>query len=137
MVEVVLYIALVGIIMLPVINSGLLVVKQLNKTKTNVDNTYQKMQLMVSLEQFLKDEQYSLTIINNNEIKSTFIGSGVSRVVKVDEYGLIVKIYDKLGAWKESITIDENIKNLDIFKRGNITCLKFKLDNNEEFIYEL
>ncbi|MGL5634952.1 MAG: hypothetical protein ACRDDL_07825 [Sarcina sp.] len=137
MVEVVLYIALVGIIMLPVINSGLLVVKQLNKTKTNVDNTYQKMQLMVSLEQFLKDEQYSLTIINNNEIKSTFIGSGVSRVIKVDEYGLIVKIYDKLGAWKESITIDENIKNLDIFKRGNITCLKFKLDNNEEFIYEL
>ncbi|MGL5765243.1 MAG: hypothetical protein ACRCX8_06345 [Sarcina sp.] len=137
MVEVVLYIALVGIIMLPVINSGLLVVKQLNKTKTNVDNTYQKMQLMVSLEQFLKDEQYSLTIINNNEIKSIFIGSGVSRVIKVDEYGLIVKIYDKLGAWKESITIDENIKNLDIFKRGNITCLKFKLDNNEEFIYEL
>ncbi|MGL4741948.1 MAG: hypothetical protein ACRC41_14315 [Sarcina sp.] len=135
--EVILYIALVGIIMLPVMNSGLLVIKQLNKTKVNVDNTYQKMQLTISLEEFLKSEQYNVTILNNNEVKSTFIESGLSRIVKVDGYGLTVRIYDKLGAWKESITIDESIKKLDVFKRGNITCLKFKLRNDEDFIYEL
>ncbi|WP_297519109.1 hypothetical protein [uncultured Clostridium sp.] len=127
--EVVIYISLVGILMIPIMNIGLFLFKNYNEEKLALKNKIAFIQINDSVKKYIEAD--GTTGIKTDEGISVRKSKTSKEVYSLEalETGLIVKLFDKNGHWNKSITIDHNIEDIKISQNENIFYIEYIFDN--------
>lgn len=137
--EVVMYIALVGILFIPIMNIGLFLFKNYNKEKGDLQNKINFIELNNSIKQYVEEPGTKVSVKTSNIIKQTYLSISEAKsnkekyAIDMDKTtGLVLKIYNELKNDPKIITINHDIKEFKITENKNVIYIDYIFKNGYE-----
>ncbi|MGL4655369.1 MAG: hypothetical protein ACRCWM_05760 [Sarcina sp.] len=133
--EVVIYIGLVGILLIPVMNIGLFLFENYNKEKRELQNKINFIQLNNTVEKYIEEAGTEVCIEtsiqgNNYLTVRDFKKKTDLYKVELDKWtGLVVKIYNNSGGLIKSIGINHDVKEFNISENKNLVYVEYVFKN--------
>lgn len=137
--EVVMYIALVGILFIPIMNIGLFLFENYNKEKVDLQNKINFIELNNSIKQYVEEPGTKVSVKTSNIIKQTYLSISEAKsnkekyAIDMDKTtGLVLKIYNELKNDPKIITINHDIKEFKITENKNVIYIDYIFKNGYE-----
>lgn len=134
--EVVIYIALVGVLFIPVTNIGVFLFKNYNKVKIDLKNKINFLELNNSIKRYIEEPGTKVSIRTSNIIKQTYLSISEADskkekyAIDIDKTsGLVVKIYNDKGNLTKSLGINHDIKEFEITENKNVIYIDYIFKN--------
>ena len=132
-IEVVIYISLVGILMIPIMNVGLFIFKTYNFEKAKLENKITFIQVDDAIEKYIETPGTTAVIVETNKgvvisVQEKKNNKEIYNIAVVDE-GLVVKNFEAGGEWSNTLSIDHNVESMDISQQENILYVEFVFKN--------
>ena len=132
--EVVIYIALVGILFIPITNIGVFLFKNYNKAKLDLKNKINFLELNNSIKHYIEEPGTKVSVRTSNIIKQTYLSISDVKSDK-EKYaidtdktsGLFLK---KVG--NSPITINHDVKEFRITENKNVIYIDYIFKNGYE-----
>ena len=143
--EVVIYIALVGILFIPIMNIGLFLFKNYNKEKVDLQNKINFIELNNSIKHYVEEPGTKVSVKTSNIVKQTYLSISEAKsdkekyAIDMDKTtGLVLKIYNELKNDPKIITINHDIKEFKITENKNVIYIDYIFKNGykETGVYE-
>ncbi|MGL4761534.1 MAG: hypothetical protein ACRC6T_04105 [Sarcina sp.] len=132
-IEVVIYISLVGVLMIPIMNIGLFMFKTYNLEKIKLENKIGFIQLDNTIEKYVETGGMTASLESSNgddviAIRQKNNNKMVHNILVAQE-GLIVKTSDVNGNWINSLSVDHEVEKIEVNEQENILYVEFIFKN--------
>ncbi|MGL4451485.1 MAG: hypothetical protein ACRCTZ_09875 [Sarcina sp.] len=134
--EVVVYIALVGVLLVPIMNIGVFLFKNYNEEKVELQNKINFIELNDTIKKYVEEPgteaSIETSIIVGQKYLSIKEAKNRNELYRIDmdkNTGLIVKRYDKNGNLMKLTSVNHDVKEFNISENLNVLYIEYIFKN--------